>query len=171
MPAAREAKAGEGGVRSCGLRRGPKRYGRMLDCGGAESGKRGTLREGRGGARGEATGRTGAYGADPSGASANVSVSVSAGRASGPADIIQEVTSRTCPVIPSPLPSPPRRRRARRRRRCFCRAVVATLSRPPTDTTPLTNVVARRRCFVEQPLGGFRVAPKWRLPLAASCPE
>lgn len=62
-----------------------------------------------GGCRGRQPGRTGAYGADPSGASANVSVSVSAGRAralaSGPADIIQEVTSRTCPVIPLlPLP-------------------------------------------------------------------
>lgn len=58
-------------------------------------------------------GRTGAYGADPSGATANVSVSVSAGRASGPADIIQEVTSRTCPIIPLPPIGP------RRTRRCF----------------------------------------------------
>lgn len=57
------------------------------------------------------TGRTGAYGVDPSGATANVSVSVSAGRASGPADIIQEVTSRTCPIIPLPPIGPRRPRR------------------------------------------------------------
>lgn len=65
-----------------------------------ESGEGAPLERGRGEGRG--TGRTGAYGVDPSGATANVSVSVSAGRASGPADIIQEVTSRTCPIIPLP---------------------------------------------------------------------
>lgn len=63
------------------------------------------------GGKGRGTGRTGAYGVDPSGATANVSVSVSAGRASGPADIIQEVTSRTCPIIPLPPIGSPRRPR------------------------------------------------------------
>lgn len=66
-----------------------------------ESGEGAPLERGRG-REGRGTGRTGAYGVDPSGATANVSVSVSAGRASGPADIIQEVTSRTCPIIPLP---------------------------------------------------------------------
>jgi len=67
---------------------------------------RGGAARGQGGGRGQ-PGRTGAYGADPSGASANVSVSAGCarGRASGraTADIIQEVTSRTCLVIPLSL--------------------------------------------------------------------
>lgn len=76
--------------------RGRERERERLESGEGAPLERGREREGRG------TGRTGAYGVDPSGATANVSVSVSAGRASGPADIIQEVTSRTCPIIPLP---------------------------------------------------------------------
>lgn len=83
----------------------------------------------RGGGEGRGTGRTGAYGVDPSGATANVSVSVSAGRASGPADIIQEVTSRTCPIIPLPPIGP------RRPRRCaFTQGRRNALVRPSART-------------------------------------
>ena len=119
--------------------------------------------------RGRGTGRRGAYGADPSGATANVSVSVSAGRASGPADIIQEVTSRTCPIIPLPPIGP---RRTRRTRRCFytgpslrvsrsarrCRWLADTVRHTHTHTLSLSLSLSLVSIF-ERESGLFRFRP------------
>lgn len=105
---------------------------------------------------GKRPGRTGAYGADPSGASANVSVSVSAGRTrvrTGP------ISSRKLQAAPVPSylslspPSPSRPVAFAGRRFCW-QGRRATLSRPSTQV--YRQAAGAAAVFATRRSGGFR---------------
>jgi len=113
--------------------------------------RKGEKRGAEAGNGGKQPGRTGAYGADPSGASANVSVSVSAGRTRvrtgryHPGSYRPHLSRHTSPPLPasrscrpSLLPAGPS----------------ATLSRP-ADARPSTQVF-RQTVFASCQSGGFR---------------